>query len=168
MEGGIAFRRSCWVRSSKGPMVYGSKGVRCVGVCAARVRCTSSYRPTRDIGSLARILHTAPGSPEDKSDQWPGAPSALGRYARAMVELHVLFEGYVRAGDELRVASTVSLVRDGDRFVIVDPGLVPERAAILGPLAALGVDPDQSPTSCSPPSPRSHRQRRAVPRSSHP
>ncbi len=35
------------------------------------------------------------------------------------------------------------MVRDGDRFVIVDPGLVPERAAILGPLAALGVDPDQ-------------------------
>ncbi len=45
-------------------------------------------------------------------------------------EFHVLFTGYV--GD--RVAGTVSFVRDGDVRVIIDPGMVPEPNAILGPL----------------------------------
>lgn len=54
-----------------------------------------------------------------------------------MARIEVLFEGYV--GD--RVAGTVSLVRDGDVIAIVDPGMVPDRAAILDPLAALGVSP---------------------------
>ena len=51
--------------------------------------------------------------------------------------LDVLFTGYV--GD--RVAGTVSLVREGDRVVVVDPGMVPDRASILDPLRALGVEP---------------------------
>lgn len=51
--------------------------------------------------------------------------------------LDILTAGYV--GD--RVASTVVLVRDGDAVVVVDPGMVASRAAILDPLAALGVDP---------------------------
>jgi glyoxylase-like metal-dependent hydrolase (beta-lactamase superfamily II) len=38
-----------------------------------------------------------------------------------------------------RVASTVSLLRDGDRRIVVDPGMVPDvAAAILDPLAQLG------------------------------
>jgi glyoxylase-like metal-dependent hydrolase (beta-lactamase superfamily II) len=37
------------------------------------------------------------------------------------------------------VAGTVSLIRDGDLVAIVDPGMVPSRASILDPLAALGV-----------------------------
>ena len=41
----------------------------------------------------------------------------------------------------LHVAGTVSLIRDGDAVVIVDPGLVPSPAAILDPLRALGVAP---------------------------
>ena len=45
-------------------------------------------------------------------------------------EFRVLFSGYV--GD--RVAGTVSFVRDGELRVVVDPGMVPEPAAILGPL----------------------------------
>ncbi len=57
-----------------------------------------------------------------------------------MVELHVLFEGYVREGDELRVGSTVGFVRDGDAAVIIDPGLVPNPASILDPLGVLGVE----------------------------
>src|ERR1700712_4913047 len=57
----------------------------------------------------------------------------LGRTAR----LDVLFTGYV--GE--RVAGTVSLVRDGEKVIVVDPGMVPSRAAILEPLAALGVEP---------------------------
>jgi glyoxylase-like metal-dependent hydrolase (beta-lactamase superfamily II) len=52
-------------------------------------------------------------------------------------EVHVLFEGYV--GD--RTASTVSLVLDGDQRIVIDPGMVPDQAAILGPLAALSVEP---------------------------
>jgi glyoxylase-like metal-dependent hydrolase (beta-lactamase superfamily II) len=50
----------------------------------------------------------------------------------------VLFAGYVGP----RTASTVSLVRDGDAVVVIDPGMVPSRDAILGPLATLGVQPD--------------------------
>jgi glyoxylase-like metal-dependent hydrolase (beta-lactamase superfamily II) len=53
-------------------------------------------------------------------------------------EVHVLFEGYV--GEH--TASTVALVRDGDATLIIDPGMVPDRAAILDPLRQLGVDPD--------------------------
>src|SRR5450631_3085031 len=49
--------------------------------------------------------------------------------------LDVLFTGY--ADD--RVAGTVSLIRDGGRVIVVDPGMVPARAAILDPLEELGV-----------------------------
>jgi glyoxylase-like metal-dependent hydrolase (beta-lactamase superfamily II) len=41
-----------------------------------------------------------------------------------------------------RVASTVSLVRDGDLCLVIDPGMVADRSVILDPLAALGVEPD--------------------------
>jgi glyoxylase-like metal-dependent hydrolase (beta-lactamase superfamily II) len=37
------------------------------------------------------------------------------------------------------VASTCTLVRDGDRVIVVDPGMATGAAAILDPLAALGV-----------------------------
>jgi glyoxylase-like metal-dependent hydrolase (beta-lactamase superfamily II) len=41
------------------------------------------------------------------------------------------------------VASTVSLVRDGEVRAVVDPGMVPDVArAILDPLAALGESPE--------------------------
>ena len=53
-------------------------------------------------------------------------------------EFRVLFTGYV--GE--RVASTVSFVEDGDVRVIVDPGMVPESAAILTPLQRLIGSPD--------------------------
>jgi glyoxylase-like metal-dependent hydrolase (beta-lactamase superfamily II) len=55
-----------------------------------------------------------------------------------MARVDILFEGYVGT----RVAGTVSLVRDGEVVAIVDPGMVPNRAAILGPLAALEVSPE--------------------------
>ena len=57
-----------------------------------------------------------------------------------MARLDVLFDGY---GSETGVAGTVSLLRDEDVVAIVDPGMVPARAAILRPLAALGVSPDE-------------------------
>ena len=59
----------------------------------------------------------------------------LARTAR----LDVLFTGYAALP---RVAGTVSLVRDGDRVIVVDPGMVPGRASILDPLRALGVAPE--------------------------
>lgn len=57
--------------------------------------------------------------------------------------LDVLFAGYAGPGDGdgLRVGGTVTLVRDQDRVIVIDPGMVPSRAAILDPLAALGLTP---------------------------
>jgi len=49
----------------------------------------------------------------------------------------VLFSGDAAS----RVAGTVSLVRDGDRVIVVDPGMVPTRLAILNPLEELGISP---------------------------
>ena len=59
----------------------------------------------------------------------------LARTAR----VDVLVEGYVRPPN---VAGTVSLIRDEDRVVIVDPGMVADRELILRPLRELGVRPD--------------------------
>jgi glyoxylase-like metal-dependent hydrolase (beta-lactamase superfamily II) len=60
----------------------------------------------------------------------------LARTAR----LDVLVEGYARSP---RVAGTVSLVRDEGRVIVVDPGMVADRALILAPLRDLGVRPEE-------------------------
>ena len=52
--------------------------------------------------------------------------------------MQVLTVGYV--GD--RVASTVTLVRDGELIAVVDPGMVADRALILDPIAELGLRPE--------------------------
>jgi glyoxylase-like metal-dependent hydrolase (beta-lactamase superfamily II) len=49
--------------------------------------------------------------------------------------LHVLTAGYANE----RVASTVTLLQDGDAVIVVDPGMVADRRLILDPLAALGL-----------------------------
>ncbi|MCI4348181.1 MAG: MBL fold metallo-hydrolase [Thermoplasmata archaeon] len=49
--------------------------------------------------------------------------------------IDVLFAGYTAPG----VAGTVGLIRDGSRRIVVDPGMVPRRSAILSPLARAGV-----------------------------
>lgn len=54
-------------------------------------------------------------------------------------KVDVLFEGYAEPG----VAGTVGLVRDGSHRIIIDPGMVPRRSAILTPLARLGVAPER-------------------------
>lgn len=53
-------------------------------------------------------------------------------------ELHVLNNGL--AAD--RVRSTVTLIRDADVTIVVDPGMVASRGAILDPLEALGIAPE--------------------------
>ena len=59
----------------------------------------------------------------------------LSRTAR----LDVLVEGYARRP---HVAGTVSLIRDLDRVIVVDPGMVADRELILGRLRDLGVRPE--------------------------
>ena len=53
-------------------------------------------------------------------------------------QLDVIVEGY----DDERVAGTVSVIRDGDAVIVVDPGMVAHRDAILTPLSTLGVNPE--------------------------
>jgi glyoxylase-like metal-dependent hydrolase (beta-lactamase superfamily II) len=56
--------------------------------------------------------------------------------------VHVLHEGYVgRDGDGERVAGTVTLIMDGDLVIVVDPGMVASRAALLAALAEHGPRP---------------------------
>ena len=55
-----------------------------------------------------------------------------------MAQVDILFTGYV--GD--RVAGTVSLVRAGDAVIVIDPGMVPDRGAILDPMERIGVAPE--------------------------
>jgi glyoxylase-like metal-dependent hydrolase (beta-lactamase superfamily II) len=53
--------------------------------------------------------------------------------------VHVLHEGYVgRDGDDERVAGTVTLIMDGDAVIVVDPGMVASRDALLAALLARG------------------------------
>ena len=56
----------------------------------------------------------------------------------AMTSVHLLHAGYT--GEH--VASTISLIRDGDALIVVDPGMVANRGLILDPLRALGVEPE--------------------------
>jgi len=58
------------------------------------------------------------------------------------VEIRVLSEGYL-SGDDDRVGSTVGFAREGGVLVVIDPGLVPGRDAILRPLAELELSPEQ-------------------------
>ena len=57
-------------------------------------------------------------------------------------EVHVLHNGYVGLdGDGERVSGTVTLIRDGDAVIIVDPGMVADRDALLAALRAHGPAP---------------------------
>jgi glyoxylase-like metal-dependent hydrolase (beta-lactamase superfamily II) len=59
--------------------------------------------------------------------------------ARGSAEVHVLHEGYVGLeGDNERVSGTVTLIVDGGAVIVVDPGMVADRGALLAALAAHG------------------------------
>src|SRR5450631_718387 len=52
-------------------------------------------------------------------------------------QVFVLHEGYARAEDDAdRVGSTVTLIMDTGRVIVVDPGMVSARDALLSALAA--------------------------------
>lgn len=53
--------------------------------------------------------------------------------------VHVLTSGYVGP----RTASTVTLIVASDGLVVVDPGMVSSRSAILDPISALGHTPEE-------------------------
>ena len=57
-------------------------------------------------------------------------------------QVFVLHEGYAREeGDADRVGSTVTLIVDGGRVIVVDPGMVSGREALLSALAAHVASP---------------------------
>ncbi|HET9897972.1 MAG TPA: MBL fold metallo-hydrolase [Streptosporangiaceae bacterium] len=57
--------------------------------------------------------------------------------------VHVLHEGYAREADDgQHVGGTVTLITDGDTVVIVDPGMVASRGALLATLAGRGIAPE--------------------------
>jgi glyoxylase-like metal-dependent hydrolase (beta-lactamase superfamily II) len=63
--------------------------------------------------------------------------------ATGSAEVHVLHEGYVGLeGDGERVSGTVTLILDGDAVIVVDPGMVADRSALLAALAARGPRPE--------------------------
>lgn len=56
--------------------------------------------------------------------------------------VHVVHEGYVREdGDAEHVGGTVTLIIDGQTVIIVDPGMVSSREALLTAVAGHGVEP---------------------------
>jgi glyoxylase-like metal-dependent hydrolase (beta-lactamase superfamily II) len=63
--------------------------------------------------------------------------------ATGTAQVHVLHEGYVGlGGDGERVSGTVTLIIDGDAVIVVDPGMVADREALLATLAAHGPRPE--------------------------
>ncbi|MFD7982982.1 MBL fold metallo-hydrolase [Kitasatospora indigofera] len=71
----------------------------------------------------------------------PGTGATTDAPAGRTARYHVLTTGYTLSTGP-GVAATVSFVTDGDRRVIVDPGMVAGRDRILGPLAGLGLSAD--------------------------
>ena len=57
----------------------------------------------------------------------------------ASAKVDILVVGYA---DSPSVAGTVGLVRDGDRVIVVDPGMVKSRSLILDPLERRGLSTD--------------------------
>ena len=63
--------------------------------------------------------------------------------ATGSAEVHVLHQGYAgRDGDDERVSGTVTLIIDGDAVIVVDPGMVADRGALLAALTARGPRPE--------------------------
>jgi glyoxylase-like metal-dependent hydrolase (beta-lactamase superfamily II) len=62
--------------------------------------------------------------------------------AAGSAEVHVLHNGYVGLdGDDERVSGTVTLITDSGAVIVVDPGMVASREALLASLASHGKGP---------------------------
>ena len=62
--------------------------------------------------------------------------------ATGSAEVHVLNNGYVGLdGDDERVSGTVTLIVDSGAVIVVDPGMVASREALLAALASHGPGP---------------------------
>jgi glyoxylase-like metal-dependent hydrolase (beta-lactamase superfamily II) len=62
--------------------------------------------------------------------------------ATGSAEVHVLHDGYVGLdGDDERVSGTVTLIVDSSAVIVVDPGMVASREALLAALASHGPAP---------------------------
>jgi glyoxylase-like metal-dependent hydrolase (beta-lactamase superfamily II) len=58
-------------------------------------------------------------------------------------QVHVLHDGYAReAGGQEHVGGTVTLIIDGDAVIVVDPGMVASRPALLAAAAGHGITPE--------------------------
>jgi glyoxylase-like metal-dependent hydrolase (beta-lactamase superfamily II) len=63
--------------------------------------------------------------------------------ATGSAEVLVLHKGYVGLeGDGTRVSGTVTLIIDGEAVIVVDPGMVADRGALLAALRAHGPQPE--------------------------
>jgi glyoxylase-like metal-dependent hydrolase (beta-lactamase superfamily II) len=81
--------------------------------------------------------------PDEQAQQEGRADRGAQVPATGTARVHILHEGYVREADGGdRVGSTVTLILDGDVTVIVDPGMVASRGALLAPLAELDIAPE--------------------------
>ena len=62
--------------------------------------------------------------------------------ATGSAEVHVLHSGYVGLdGDDERVSGTVTLIVDSGTVIVVDPGMVASREALLATLGSYGFQP---------------------------
>ena len=53
--------------------------------------------------------------------------------------VHIVQEGYIRGRDPQHVGPTIGLVVDGGSVIVVDPGLVADRGALIEAVTARGV-----------------------------
>ena len=132
-------RRATRVRRDQGADLRGPAGQAAWGPAA---RLAGGHRPVRP-GRLPGLggRHHRPRIPRRGPRLQAAAQSR--RESRPLMagtaQVFVLHEGYAREEDDAdRVGSTVTLIVDGGRVIVVDPGMVSGRDALLGALAARG------------------------------
>jgi glyoxylase-like metal-dependent hydrolase (beta-lactamase superfamily II) len=105
---------------------------------AAHVLTELPYQAPRSPGmKLAGVMSALMPQTSDQANE-----SQVSKPQGQTAQVHVLQDGYVRsAADGEHVGSTVTLITDGEVVVVVDPGLVSSREALLAALASHDVAP---------------------------
>lgn len=65
---------------------------------------------------------------------------------KLMAQVKILIEGYTSAdkpGKKERTCPTITLVRDGKKIIVVDPGTLANQGTLVGALKKEGLTPDQ-------------------------